>query len=40
VLEAMKMENSILSHSEGTVEELKVQAGQSVEAGATVAVIR
>jgi acetyl-CoA/propionyl-CoA carboxylase biotin carboxyl carrier protein len=40
VLEAMKMENSILSHSEGTVEELRVQAGQSVEAGATVAVIR
>jgi acetyl-CoA/propionyl-CoA carboxylase, biotin carboxylase, biotin carboxyl carrier protein len=40
VLEAMKMENSILSHSEGKVEELKVQAGQSVEAGATVAVIR
>jgi acetyl-CoA/propionyl-CoA/long-chain acyl-CoA carboxylase, biotin carboxylase, biotin carboxyl carrier protein len=40
VLEAMKMENSILAHAEGKVEELKVQAGQSVEAGATLAVIR
>jgi acetyl-CoA/propionyl-CoA carboxylase biotin carboxyl carrier protein len=40
VLEAMKMENSILAHSEGTVEEVKVQPGQSVEAGATLAVIR
>jgi biotin carboxyl carrier protein len=36
----MKMENSILAHSEGTVEEVKVQPGQSVEAGATLAVIR
>jgi acetyl-CoA/propionyl-CoA carboxylase biotin carboxyl carrier protein len=40
VLEAMKMENSILAHADGTVEELKVVAGQSVEAGATLAVIR
>ena len=40
VLEAMKMENSILAHSDGKVEELKVSAGQSVEAGATLAVIR
>jgi acetyl-CoA/propionyl-CoA/long-chain acyl-CoA carboxylase, biotin carboxylase, biotin carboxyl carrier protein len=40
VLEAMKMENSILAHAEGKVEELKVKAGQSVEAGATLAVIR
>ncbi len=40
VLEAMKMENSILAHADGTVEELKVAAGQSVETGATIAVIR
>jgi acetyl-CoA/propionyl-CoA carboxylase biotin carboxyl carrier protein len=40
VLEAMKMENSILSHSDGVVEELRVTAGQSVETGATIAIIR
>jgi acetyl-CoA/propionyl-CoA carboxylase, biotin carboxylase, biotin carboxyl carrier protein len=40
VLEAMKMENSILAHAEGTVEEINVQAGQSVEAGTTLAKIR
>ena len=40
VLEAMKMENSILAHTDGTVQELKVGAGQSVETGATIAVIR
>jgi acetyl-CoA/propionyl-CoA carboxylase, biotin carboxylase, biotin carboxyl carrier protein len=40
VLEAMKMENSILAHTDGTVQELKVAAGQSVETGATIAVIR
>ena len=40
VLEAMKMENSILAHSEGKVEELNVEPGQSVETGATIAVIR
>ena len=40
VLEAMKMENSILAHADGTVEELKVEPGQSVETGATIAVIR
>ena len=40
VLEAMKMENSILAHAEGTVEKLNVEAGQSVETGATIAVIR
>ena len=40
VLEAMKMENSILSHTEGTVEELKVEVGASVETGATLAIIR
>jgi acetyl-CoA/propionyl-CoA carboxylase biotin carboxyl carrier protein len=40
ILEAMKMENSILAHVGGKVAELRVQAGQSVETGATIAVIR
>ena len=40
VLEAMKMENSILAHTDGTVEDLLVSAGQSVETGATLAIIR
>ncbi|HYI44335.1 MAG TPA: acetyl-CoA carboxylase biotin carboxylase subunit [Actinomycetota bacterium] len=40
VLEAMKMENSILAHTDGSVAELNVEAGQSVETGATLAVIR
>jgi acetyl-CoA/propionyl-CoA carboxylase biotin carboxyl carrier protein len=40
VLEAMKMENSILANAPGKVEEIKVEPGQSVETGATIAVIR
>ncbi|HEX2057973.1 MAG TPA: acetyl-CoA carboxylase biotin carboxyl carrier protein subunit, partial [Actinomycetota bacterium] len=40
VLEAMKMENSILAPHAGKVEELRVEAGQSVETGATLAIIR
>jgi acetyl-CoA/propionyl-CoA carboxylase, biotin carboxylase, biotin carboxyl carrier protein len=40
VLEAMKMENSILSHVDGRVDEILVEAGQSVEAGTVLAVIR
>jgi len=40
VLEAMKMENSILAHADGKVEDLKVSAGQSVETGTVIAVIR
>ncbi len=40
VLEAMKMENSIKAHSAGIVEEVRVEAGQSVDTGATLAVIR
>jgi acetyl-CoA/propionyl-CoA carboxylase biotin carboxyl carrier protein len=40
VLEAMKMENSILAHAAGVVEELMVTDGQAVEAGAPLAVIR
>ena len=40
VLEAMKMENSILAHGPGKVESIKVEAGQSVQSGAPIAVIR
>jgi acetyl-CoA/propionyl-CoA carboxylase, biotin carboxylase, biotin carboxyl carrier protein len=40
VLEAMKMENTILAHTNGRIEQLKVTPGQSVETGATIAVIR
>jgi acetyl-CoA/propionyl-CoA carboxylase biotin carboxyl carrier protein len=40
VLEAMKMENSIVAHAAGKVEEINVKPGQSVEAGAQLAVIR
>lgn len=40
VLEAMKMENSILAHAPGTIEALKVEAGQAIESGATIATIR
>ena len=39
VLEAMKMENSILTHRDGIVGELRVAEGQSVEPGAVIAVI-
>lgn len=40
VLEAMKMENSILAHVSGKVEELRAEPGRSVQAGETLAVIR
>jgi acetyl-CoA/propionyl-CoA carboxylase biotin carboxyl carrier protein len=40
ILEAMKMENSILAHTGGKIEELKIEAGQSIDGGATIAVIR
>jgi acetyl-CoA/propionyl-CoA carboxylase, biotin carboxylase, biotin carboxyl carrier protein len=40
VLEAMKMENSLVSHTNGVVEELNITVGQAVEPGATIAVIR
>ena len=40
VLEAMKMENSILAHTEGVVTELNVEPGKSVDTGATIAVIK
>ena len=40
VLEAMKMENSILAHVGGKIESIKVEPGQSVQGGAPLAVIR
>ncbi|HEX2235452.1 MAG TPA: acetyl-CoA carboxylase biotin carboxylase subunit [Actinomycetota bacterium] len=40
VLEAMKMENSILAHVDGTVAELRVAPGEAVETGAPIALIR
>ena len=39
VLEAMKMENNILSEIDGTVKAVKVQVGQTVGAGDIVVVI-
>jgi biotin carboxyl carrier protein len=40
VIEAMKMENELRAAAEGVVSELRVVEGQSVEAGAVVAVVR
>lgn len=40
VLEAMKMENSILAHASGKIEELAVEAGKSIETGGKIAIIR
>ncbi|MEJ7716795.1 MAG: biotin/lipoyl-containing protein [Thermoleophilaceae bacterium] len=40
VIEAMKMENEINAHRDGTVEELSVSEGGSVATGDTIAVIR
>ena len=40
VLEAMKMENSILAHAAGKVESIKVEPGQSIQGGEPIAVIR
>ena len=34
ILEAMKMENEITAPADGTVDELFVEAGQTVESGA------
>ena len=39
VLEAMKMEHTVTSPSDGTVVNLDVQAGQQVDAGAILAVV-
>jgi acetyl-CoA/propionyl-CoA carboxylase biotin carboxyl carrier protein len=40
VLEAMKMENSILAHAAGVVEKLNVAAGQAVDTGSAIATIK
>jgi acetyl-CoA/propionyl-CoA carboxylase biotin carboxyl carrier protein len=40
VLEAMKMENSILAHTGGVVEKVNVTAGQAVDTGAAIAKIK
>jgi acetyl-CoA/propionyl-CoA carboxylase biotin carboxyl carrier protein len=39
VLEAMKMENNIAADKTGTVQDVKVEAGQSVGSGDVVVVI-
>ncbi len=39
ILEAMKMENNVLAEKAGKVKEIKVQTGQAVGAGDTVAII-
>ncbi len=39
VLESMKMENPIMAPVSGTVKEVKVAAGQTVQAGDVLAVI-
>jgi len=39
VLESMKMENPIVAPVSGTIVELNVAAGQTVDAGKTIAVI-
>jgi acetyl-CoA/propionyl-CoA carboxylase biotin carboxyl carrier protein len=38
-LEAMKMENHIISPREGTIQELHVEAGKTIETGALIAII-
>jgi len=40
VLEAMKMENSLLAHEAGVVEKLNVSPGQAVDTGAAIATIK
>ena len=39
VLEAMKMENEILSEAAGKVKEIKVRPGEAVEGGQTLVVV-
>jgi len=39
VLEAMKMENHVTAHQQGTVTGLSVTEGQTVPTGATIATI-
>jgi acetyl-CoA/propionyl-CoA carboxylase biotin carboxyl carrier protein len=40
IIEAMKMENEIVAHKAGVVEELAVKEGDAVTSGATIAVIK
>lgn len=40
ILEAMKMENEILAPSDGTVDELFVSVGQSVDTGAALVALK
>jgi acetyl-CoA/propionyl-CoA carboxylase biotin carboxyl carrier protein len=40
VLEAMKMEQPLAAHKDGTVSELAVQVGQTVPAGAVICQLR
>ena len=39
VIEAMKMENEVAAPRDGTVQEIRVQPGQTVEAGELLAVV-
>jgi acetyl-CoA/propionyl-CoA carboxylase biotin carboxyl carrier protein len=39
IVEAMKMENEVTAHQAGTVKELKVAAGDAVQAGQPLAVV-
>jgi len=40
IIEAMKMENEILAHKAGVIEELAVKEGDPIASGATIAVIK
>jgi len=40
VLEAMKMEQPLAAHKDGTVSEMAVQVGQTVPAGAVICQLR
>jgi acetyl-CoA/propionyl-CoA carboxylase biotin carboxyl carrier protein len=40
VLEAMKMEQPLAAHKDGTVSEMAVQVGQTVSAGAVICQLR
>ena len=39
IVEAMKMENEVAAHQAGTVKDLKVAAGDGVQAGQALAVV-
>jgi acetyl-CoA/propionyl-CoA carboxylase biotin carboxyl carrier protein len=40
IIEAMKMENEIIAHKAGVIEELAVKEGDAIASGATIAVIK